>query len=83
MDDYIWDDDRLQPSWGNRVGGYPSSTQETSSKRTKSWNTMLLQLESIDREVYWGDFGIAAFYISHDDLIKRDFSKVGFDWDCY
>ena len=83
LDDYIWDDDRLQPSWGNRVGGYPSSTQETSSKRTKSWNTMLLQLESIDREVYWGDFGIAAFYISHDDLIKRDFSKVGFDWDCY
>lgn len=76
------DDDRLKPSWGNRIGGYPSFTQNPPSGRTDSWETLLLQLDS-DKTVNWGDSGIAGFYISHKDLINRDFRNINFYWDCY
>ena len=78
--DYIWDDDRLQPAWGSRVGGYPGSTQEIPNKYRL--DTVLLQLDSCN-EAIWGDSGIAGFYISRDNLAKQNFKNVKFWWDCY
>lgn len=80
--DALNDDDRLKPSWGNRIGGYPSFTQYPPPGRMDSWEILLLQLDS-DNMVNWGDNGIAGFYISHKDLINRDFRNINFYWDCY
>lgn len=80
--DTIWDDKRFKSSWGNRVGGYPSFTQSGPDGRDTMWDTLLLQLDS-SKDVVWGDNGIASFYISHDNLVKRDFNTINFYWDCY
>jgi uncharacterized protein YwqG len=29
----------------------------------------------------WGDTGVGHFFIREADLLKRDFTKVWFDWD--
>ncbi|MDN5490601.1 MAG: DUF1963 domain-containing protein, partial [Acinetobacter sp.] len=34
-------------------------------------------------EIMWGDSGVGNFFIHPDDLEKRDFSKVVYNWDCY
>lgn len=41
---------------------------------------LLLQL---DEGFTWGDGGIGNFFIRKADLLKRDFSKVLYDWSCY
>jgi uncharacterized protein YwqG len=30
----------------------------------------------------WGDSGVAQFFMHEDDLRRRDFSKVRYNWDC-
>ncbi|PJI10316.1 DUF1963 domain-containing protein [Clostridium sp. CT7] len=67
---------------GNRVGGYPGFTQYDPRENNK-YDVLLLQLD-IDSEcdIMFGDSGIANFFISSEDLIKRDFSKVYYTWDC-
>ena len=32
--------------------------------------------------VLWGDCGVGNFFISREALKKRDFSRVGYHWDC-
>ena len=49
---------------------------------------MLLQIDSDeddDRsfEIIWGDCGVANFFINSEALLKKDFSKVIYNWDCY
>lgn len=39
--------------------------------------------ETIDEGFTWGDGGIGNFFIRKADLLKRDFSKVLYDWSCY
>ena len=34
-------------------------------------------------EILWGDMGIANFFIRAEDLLRRDFSRVLYNWDCY
>jgi len=69
---------------GHRIGGYPTFTQYDFRKRGENddLDIVLLGLSS-DEAIMWGDVGEAAFYIRASDLEKRDFSRVGFYWDCH
>jgi uncharacterized protein YwqG len=44
---------------------------------------LLFQLDSEDaeNEIMWGDSGVGNFFIHPEDLKKRDFSKVLYNWD--
>jgi uncharacterized protein ywqG len=33
-------------------------------------------------KLMWGDSGVANFFITPEDLAKRDFSRVAFVFDC-
>jgi len=71
-------------SWGNKIGGYADFTQEDPryyDDEHEDW-ILLLQIASQDENIMWGDFGICNFFIHPDDLVKRDFSKVMYHWDC-
>ncbi len=46
---------------------------------------LLFQLDSDSedgKDIMWGDAGVGNFFIHPDDLRKRDFSKVVYNWDC-
>ena len=52
------------------------------------YDTLLLQIDSDtddnnDFEIIWGDCGVANFFINSEALLKKDFSKVIYNWDCY
>jgi uncharacterized protein YwqG len=70
-------------SSGHKIGGYAYFTQSD----PREYNDMLkdyivlLQIDS-DDEIMWGDSGVANFFIHPDDLAKKDFSKVLYNWDC-
>lgn len=72
----------------HQMGGYPFFTQSDPRSEDKypELDTLLFQLDSEFRGghdlVLWGDCGVGNFFISHEDLKKRDFSKVGYSWDC-
>jgi uncharacterized protein YwqG len=42
----------------------------------------LLQLDSEDGAMMWGDTGVAHWFILREDLERLDFSKVFYTWDC-
>lgn len=77
-------DDKAKNAWGNRVGGYPSFTQSGPAFRREpdDDSVLLLQLDS-DKELNWGDSGIASFFISQKDLLHKNFNNIEFYWDCY
>jgi len=67
-----------------RLGGYPSFTQEDPrSYREPSaiGDFTLLTVDTTDG-VMWGDSGVAQFFMHEDDLRRRDFSRVRYNWDC-
>ncbi|WP_130860651.1 YwqG family protein [Gracilibacillus phocaeensis] len=70
-------------SSGHRIGGYPFFIQGDPRDfgDFQESTTLLLQLDS-DDDIMWGDVGVANFFISKEDLEKRDFSKVLYNWDC-
>lgn len=65
---------------GHKIGGYPFFTQ--TDPRNKPGLELLLQLDS-DDDMMWGDVGVGGFFISADDLQRRDFSRVLYNWDCH
>ena len=69
----------------NNVLGYPYFTQ-SDPRNDNYYDTVLLQLDSISDEdediLLWGDVGIGNFFINWEDLKRRDFSKVLYNWDC-
>lgn len=76
-----------------RIGGYPFFTQEDPRGYNDEYakcTIMLFQSDSEsggekgnwDDEICWGDCGVANFFISPEDLSKRDFSRVLYNWDC-
>ena len=75
---------------GTRMGGYPFFTQYDVRKEGSPYEIMLFQSDSEnggendswDDEICWGDAGVANFFISAEDLKKRDFSNVLYTWDC-
>ena len=73
---------------GHRLGGYPFFTQTDPREYNEDIQNyvLLLQIDTDDNggvEIMWGDSGVGNFFIHPDDLKKRDFSKVLYNWDCY
>lgn len=72
----------------SQIGGYPFFTQEDPryTEERQTYDTLLFQLASDQiaehSEIMWGDCGVGNFFINHQDLINRDFSKVMYNWDC-
>jgi len=74
-----------QPAIGHKVGGYPYFTQnEVRENKAEYANYQLLfQMDSDADKIIWGDVGVANFFITPEDLAKRDFTKVIYNWDCH
>lgn len=77
----------LCPANGHRVGGYPFFTQSDPREFNPVIQdyVLLLQIDSDSDngvDIMWGDCGVGNFFIHPDDLKKRDFSKVLYNWDC-
>ena len=71
----------------HQLGGYPYFTQEDPRVvQHGELDTLLFQLDSDARGreflVCWGDLGVANFFIAKDALVRRDFSRVLYNWDC-
>ena len=74
--DALWEHDTGP---GHKLGGYPNFTQTDPRERTDL--ELLFQLDS-DDGVMWGDAGVGNFFITDEDLARRDFSRVLYRWDC-
>lgn len=82
----------VRTSLGSGLGGYPFFTQEDVRSCAEDYaacDVLLFQLDSEsggdggwDDEICWGDCGVGNFFISAENLAKRDFSKVLYNWDC-
>jgi uncharacterized protein YwqG len=72
------------PCNGHKIGGYATFTQEDPRKQNKEFEEwiLLLQIDSQDNDIMWGDVGVANFFIHPDALRRRDFSNVMYTWDC-
>ena len=77
--------------WFNNFGGYGSMLGYASIIQNPICddldnNVLLLQLftiEETDLTLMFGDCGIIYFYISREDLMKRNFDRVDFELQCY
>lgn len=65
---------------GSKILGYPAFTQEDPRQNDK-YDTLLLQLDS-DKNMMWGDSGVANFFINSEKLRQGDFSDILYNWDC-
>ena len=82
--DYFYD--QLSTA-GHRLLGYPFFTQYDPREPEGPYDTLLFQLDSDmaeDRKdlVLWGDCGVGNFFIRREDLLRRDFTRVLYNWDC-
>ena len=68
---------------GHKIGGYAYFTQTDPREYQEhpKQSLLLFQMDSND-EIMWGDVGVGNFFISPEDLIKKDFTKVMYNWDC-
>lgn len=72
---------------GHRIGGYAHFTQED----PRDWRNphkekehLLLQIDTDDEnQIMWGDCGVANFFISENDLKKKEFNNILYNYDCY
>ncbi|RYZ52984.1 MAG: DUF1963 domain-containing protein [Chitinophagaceae bacterium] len=72
------------PDNGHKIGGYAYFTQTDPREDhagTSDW-VLLLQIDSQGSDICWGDYGVGNFFIHPDDLRRKDFSKVLYNWDC-
>jgi len=82
----LWRNDDEVPY--HQLGGFPYFTQTDPrfSGRYSELDTLLFQLDSdydgADDRVLWGDCGVGNFFINREALRNRDFSNVGYSWDC-
>ena len=68
---------------GHHIGGYPIFTQDDPRyDETLAQHTILLLQIDSKNGILWGDAGVGNFFITADDLKKRDFSQVLYNWDC-
>ena len=77
---------------GTRMGGYPHFEQEDlrgyEDNGLSGHTVLLFQSDSEnggegwENMVCWGDAGVANFFITPEDLARRDFSNVLYNWDC-
>lgn len=71
---------------GHKLLGYPFFTQydpREYDQNNRVYDTLLLQLDSDNEFINWGDVGIANFFINNEALKQLDFDKVLYNWDCY
>lgn len=73
----------------HQLDGYPYFTQSDPRGEKPEYDrmdTLLFQLDSDGRGredlVLWGDCGVGGFFIDREDLRRRDFSRVLYNWDC-
>lgn len=82
IEEICWD--TLQ-SEGHKIGGYAYFTQEDPrywTSPSENW-LLLLQIDTDDEaDIMWGDSGVGAFFIKEEDLRKKDFAHVIYNWDC-
>lgn len=73
-------------STAHQIGGYPSFIQNDprlfDRYRDSDYRLLFLMGSDEDLGIVWGDGGIANFFITEQDLLEKDFSKVFFYWDC-
>lgn len=86
-DDKEGDDYKDDGCGKHRLGGYPYFTQFDPRYAEREYTVLLFQLNSDYDEcgneiVMWGDCGVCNFFIKPEDLKKRDFTKVLYNWDC-
>ena len=85
-DDFIEPYNEFVSATGHRLGGYPYFTQTDPRHYNEKVQDyiLLFQLDTDDaeNEIMWGDSGVGNFFIHPEDLKKRDFSKVLYNWDC-
>lgn len=78
--------EKLFRSDGHKIGGYPYFTQNDPREFEiyKEEELMLLfQMDTDDEAgIMWGDCGVANFFISEQDLLSKNFSRVLYNWDC-
>ena len=72
---------------GCKMGGYPYFVQNAPEfYESGTADILLLQIDTDDGdgtcEIMFGDCGNCQFMISREDLLKRDFSNVYYDWAC-
>lgn len=80
---YLWNHTDLVSSGdGNKIGGYPHFCQWDPRESEKSEELLLLQIDSDDDFILWGDYGTANFFIKERDLINHKFGNCMFHWDC-
>ncbi len=74
---------KLAPPHGHKIGGYAHFTQEDPRFWDEAYENyqLLLQIDSQDESIRWGDRGIGNFFIKPEDLQALDFSKVLYHWD--
>ncbi len=73
------------PDTGHRIGGYAYFTQtDPREDKPASYNdwVLLLQIDSQDADVCWGDYGVGNFFIHPEALMRKEFSRVLYNWDC-
>lgn len=74
----------------HKMNGYPFFTQwdprGINNQSIKRYDTLLLQIDSdlYDNEwrILWGDAGTCNFFINRENLKKRNFEDVLYNWDC-
>lgn len=74
---------KAYPDNGHKIGGYAYFTQEDPRHDGPYEDyILLLQIDSQYPHIVWGDLGVGNFFIHPDNLARKDFSKVLYNWDC-
>ncbi|MFP4846663.1 YwqG family protein [Winogradskyella sp. PE311] len=68
---------------GHKIGGYAEFTQSDPRDYNADQrdDIQVLQID-VDDQIMFGDSGLGHIFISKENLIKKDFTKAYFYWDC-
>jgi uncharacterized protein YwqG len=75
---------KVFPDEGHKIGGYAFFTQgdpRDEMEDCRDW-VLLLQVDSQDDAILWGDVGVGNFFIHREALKRKNFSNVLYNWDC-
>lgn len=68
---------------GHKIGGYAYFTQaDPRGCSIGSFDDVLLLQIDTDKQIAWGDSGVANIFISPDALANKQFELAYFNWDC-
>lgn len=77
---------KLFRSDGHKIGGYPYFTQndprEFETYKGEKYRLLFQMDTDDDAGIMWGDCGVANFFISEQDLVSKNFTRVLYNWDC-